>query len=220
MLIFLDFDDVLFNTSKFKDEYFRLFKKNGVSRDIFEECYYDPLDKNKTKTYSPIGHINRICKRINFNHANFEKLIFDFTNDTKKYVFKDVFYFLQNFIKNDLFIISFSKTNFQKSKIFNSGLASYFSQVEIVDELKGDIISKIIKSRKQREADKIYFIDDRVSHITDVKIKNPQVITILFLRKEGRYHDEKNKYCDYVVKSIKEILKIMNLKQKNEKQRD
>lgn len=217
MLIFLDFDDVLFHTKKFRKDYFKLFKKNGISKKIFEECYYDPLDNGENRNYSPIGHISRICKRVDFDYINFEKIISDFTSDTKNYVFSDVVNFLQNFSKNDLYIISFSKTNFQKSKIYNSGIVEFFSQIEIVNELKGKAIKRVIKKRAGNENEKIYFIDDRIEHIINVKNINPQVITILFLRKEGRYRDRKSKHCDYRVTNIKDILKIMNLKQKNGK---
>lgn len=208
MLIFLDFDDVLFNTKKFKDDYFDLFKKRGVTRDIFEKFYYDPLDKRVTKSYSPVTHIERVCKQLPLDYAGFEELIVQFIGDTRRYVFKDVVKFLKNFPKKELYLISFSKTNFQKLKIFNSGIAEYFSQVKIVDELKGNAIRKIIKNRDADE--KIYFIDDRVEHLTDAKIKNPNIITIFLLRKEGRHRDKENKYCDFAVKNIGEIFKIIN----------
>lgn len=215
MLIFLDFDDVLFNTKKFKDDYFKLFKKRGVSKKIFEEFYYDPLDKRKTKNYSPASHIKRVCEMVSLDYSEFEKSIFKFTSDTSNYVFKDVVDFLDNFSKKDLCLISFSKTSFQKSKIFNSGISKYFKQIEIVDKLKGAVIKKIIKKEKKSNIEEIYFIDDRVEHLMDAKIKNPSIRTIFFLRKEGRHRDRKNKYCDYSATSIREILKIINLKQKN-----
>lgn len=212
MLIFLDFDDVLFNTRKFKDDYFDLFKKRGVAKDVFEKFYYDPLDKRRTKSYSPIGHIQRVCRQAQLNYPEFEKEVMRFTKYTNHYVFKDTVKFLENFSKEELYLVSFSKTNFQKSKIFNSGVAEYFNQIKIVDELKGETIRKIIKSKANRASERIYFIDDRVEHLTDAKIKNPNIVTIFLLRKEGRHKDRKNKFCDYKVTSVREILKIINSK--------
>lgn len=215
MLIFLDFDDVLFNTAKFKEDYFKLFKKRGVSKEIFEKCYYDPLDSRKTKTYSPISHVKRICQVVPLDYVEFEKDIRQFTSDTSQYVFQDVSRFLDNFSKKELYLISFSKTSFQKAKIFNSSIADCFNQIKIVSELKGVAIKEIIKSKSIGESSAIYFIDDRVEHLSDVKIKNPEITTIFFLRKEGRHRDKKNKYCDYAVTSMQEISKIINLKHKN-----
>ena len=212
MLIFLDFDDVLFNTRKFKDDYFDLFKKRGVTKDVFEKFYYDPLDKRNTKSYSPIGHIKRVCRQAQLNYSEFEEDVMQFTRNTDRYVFNDTIKFLENFSKKELCLISFSKTNFQKSKIFNSGITKYFNQIEIVDELKGKAIKKIIKLKSSDISERIYFIDDRVEHLTDAKIKNPNIITIFLLRKEGRHRDRRNKFCDYKVTSTREILKIIKSK--------
>lgn len=219
MLIFLDFDDVLFNTKRFKADYFKLFKKRGIAKSIFEKFYYDPLDERKTKSYSPSAHIKRICNQTQLDYREFEAATMQFTRDTSKYVFKDTIKFLDNLSQGELCLISFSKTNFQKSKIFNSGLTKYFSQIKIVNELKGKEIKKIIKNKYNSINKEIYFIDDRVEHIADAKIKNPDVATILFIRKEGQHHDRKNKFCDYSVKSTKEILKIINSSQKNAQKR-
>ncbi|MGW8184770.1 MAG: hypothetical protein ACWGHO_01495 [Candidatus Moraniibacteriota bacterium] len=212
MLIFLDFDDVLFNTRKFKDDYFDLFKKRGVTKDVFEKFYYDPLDKRNTKSYSPVGHIRRVCRQSQLNYSEFEEDVMRFTQNTDRYVFNDTIKFLENFSKKELCLISFSKTNFQKSKIFNSGITKYFNQIEIVDELKGKAIKKIIKLKASNISERIYFIDDRVEHLTDAKIKNPNIITIFLLRKEGRHRDRRNKFCDYKVTSTREILKIIKSK--------
>lgn len=215
MLIFLDFDDVLFNTKKFKDDYYKLFKSRGVDKKTFENFYYDPLDTRKTKTYSPKQHIKRVCAYVTLNYREFEVDIIKFLNDTSSYVFKDVVNFLENFSREELQLISFSKTNFQKMKILNSGIAKYFNQITIVSKLKGAAIKKIIKDKRVGSKEKIYFIDDRVEHLKDAKIKNPKIITIFFLRKEGRHRDEANKYCDYSVTDIKKIFEIITLNQKN-----
>ncbi|HBI16856.1 MAG: hypothetical protein UR60_C0015G0015 [Candidatus Moranbacteria bacterium GW2011_GWF2_34_56] len=214
MLIFLDFDDVLFNTKKFKDAYFSLFKKRGVSRDIFDKFYYTPSDSGIDR-YCPVNHVKRICKELNLNYSDFKDDVLEFVGDTSRYIFGDSVSFLNNFSKNELYLVSFSKTDFQKSKIFNSGIANHFCKIKIVNELKGDAINEIIKNNKIKYNQKNYFIDDRVEHLTDAKIKNPNLTTIFLLRKEGRYKDRKNKYCDYKVSNFNEILKI--IKQKNVK---
>lgn len=211
MFIFFDFDDVLFNTKDFREDYFKLFKKAGISKKVFEECYYDPLDKSNIKTYSPVKHIERICKREGLDSLKIRNDIKDFIGNTKKYVFGDVSIFLDKFNKKNLGIVSFSKTNFQKSKIYNSEIADYFQTIKITDCLKGEEISEVLKNKKLKE---VYFIDDRVEQINDVKIKNPKVLTILLRRKEGRYLDRKSRYCDYVASNMKDILKILNLKKK------
>lgn len=217
MLIFFDFDDVLFNTKEFKKDYFSLFKKNGISRRVFEECYYDSLDKNEIKIYSPINHINRICQKEKVDISKIRIEIINFIRDTSHYVFDDVNLILNKDLKDKMYIVSFSKTNFQKSKIFNSGLVDYFKSVKIINKLKGSEVQKIMKKESHQIA---YFIDDRINQIDDVKLINPQVKTILLRRKEGRYLDRRSENCDFVAKNIKDILKIINLSQINDKNKN
>lgn len=213
MLIFLDFDDVLFNTKKFKNDYFGIFKKYGVTKEIFEECYYDALINSNLKFYSPDAHIERVCGKMPIDLKSLKRDASAFTKDTEKYVFSDVVPFLLNFSKKNLFLISFSKTQFQKNKIFNSTLANFFKEVHIVNEPKGFKIAQIIKKTTKALIDEdIYFIDDRIDHLSDAKNKNKVVKTILLLRKEGRYEDKKNKLCNYDAKNLKEVFKIITQK--------
>jgi len=209
MLIFLDFDDVLFNTKEFKNDYFKLFEAEGISREVFDKFYYTFSGGVKVAKYYPQKHLDRIFGESNPARQNFEKKIIKFISNTEKYIFKDVKNFLENFSSDNLCVLSFSKTDFQKSKIMNSGIAKYFSQIEITNQLKGGAMAEILKNKK---ADKIYFVDDRAEHIKDAKIKNDGIIAILLKRKEGRYNDKKNQYCDFEAHNLGEVLKIIKSK--------
>ena len=212
MKIFIDFDDVLFNTKKFKKGCFEIFKKNGVPKKIFDECYYDPLDNRSIKVYDVTGHIDRICERVGLSPSIFREEVDSFVADTSQYVFPDVFGVLEKFQKKELCIVSFSVTNFQKSKIAGSGVVKYFSGVKIVDVLKGAAVAEIIEKEKLHNDKELYFIDDRTEQIESVKKACSQVKTILCVRREGRYRDRKNKYCDYKIANLKEIEKIIKIK--------
>lgn len=209
MKIFFDFDDVLFNTGKFKEDYFKIFKKYGVTKDIFDACYYDPLEKGEIKSYNPTGHIKRICEKVNMNKGAFEEDVALFLEDTSEYIFKDVLRVLSGFSPNQLAIVSFSKTQFQKAKIYNSGIFDFFGEIEVVDEMKGRIISEMVGNEGMCLGQKIFFVDDRIEQIEDVKKTHPSVITVLCSRKEGRYHDQKNKSCDYEVVDLRELKLIV-----------
>lgn len=210
MKIFLDFDDVLFETKKFKEDYFKLFERHKISREVFDECYYDHEQKSKNvRAYDPMKHIGRICERAQVDISKIKPQIEMFTKDTSRYVFSDVENFLKNFKRNELYIISYSLTNFQQAKIFNSGIAQLFERVEIVSESKAKAIEKNISQNIIDSRDKIYFVDDRIEHIEIVKSKYPKCITILMKRTEGRYNDAKNKYCDYEAENLNEVQKII-----------
>lgn len=212
MKIFIDFDDVIFNTGKFKKELVRIFLNNGVANDVFEKYYYDyPIrQKNgKLKKYDPREHIRRIKESIRIPTADLEKALDKLTGDTREYVFRDVEDFLKNFNKNDSYLVSYAKTGFQESKIKNAGIEKYFKKMVIVDELKSSAIRELFKKDKIKKEEKLYFLDDRIEQIESVKKKYPFIATIFVRRKEGRYNDERNKYCDFEVKNLKQAVKII-----------
>jgi hypothetical protein len=97
----------------------------------------------------------------------------------------------------------------QKQKIANSGIAKKFKQIEIVNELKARAVGNLIKKNKLSIRDDLYFLDDRVEQLEDVKKRYPSIKTILVRRKEGRYRDNKNKYCDFVCNNLKQVEKII-----------
>ncbi len=209
MKILFDFDDVLFNTRKFKKDYFEIFKRHGVSKNVFDECYYDSLDEKDIKHYDPTEHIRKICEKIEIDLKVFNEEIEDFLRDTSGYVFKDVLPVLEKFQKTELQILSFSKTNFQKTKIYNSGIVNFFDQIRITNQMKGKVISEMIHAEEAVKKQRIFFIDDRVEQLESVKWKCPQVATILCDRKEGRYHDKMNNFCDYGINNLEELEKIV-----------
>lgn len=218
MKIFIDFDDVIFNTGKFKKELTKVFLNNGIAKDVFEKYYYDyPVrQKNgKLKKYDPLKHIERIKKNMKIPAADLKKALDKFTGDTKKYVFRDAEIFLKSFNKNDLYLVSYARTKFQENKIKNSGISKYFKKMVIIDELKSSAIKEFFRKDKIKKEEGLYFLDDRVEQIESVKKKYPFIVTILVKRKEGRYSDEKNKYCDFEVKNLEEVKEIINLRIKS-----
>ncbi len=212
MRIFIDFDDVLLNTRSFIADYREIFRFNGISDEIFEKYYYDyPIrQKNgRLKKYDSGEHLRRIKEKEKIETKKLKKDIENLLAGISEYVFNDVENFLRKLGKNDLYLISYAKTIFQKDKIKNSGVAKHFREIVIIDELKAAAVGKILRKEKLRGNEPLYFLDDRIEQIENVKRKIPGVITIFIKRKEGRYNDKRNMYCDYEAKNLKEVLKII-----------
>lgn len=197
MKIFIDFDDVLFNTKKFIIEYIKIFKKYGVSEEIFRKYYYDGKE-TKLKRYDLNGHLERISRNLNID--NLKKDINKFLFNTRKFIFSDVKKTLKSLGKYDLYILSYGDKEFQNIKIKNSGIANFFKKI---------IISSKNKTFALKENKPFYFLDDRVSHLKDMKKKYPFATTILIKRKNGRYDDKRNRYCDFEIKNLSEMKKII-----------
>ena len=205
MKIFIDFDDSLFNTKKFRDQLINIFLKNGVSRKDFLKTYYDYPRKTShgLKKYDPIKQIDFLAKKRGFDGKKLKHDLDRLVLNSSEFVFDDTRIFLNNFEKNNLILISFAKTKFQCDKIKYSGLTDYFSKVIVSDKMKAEEVAKVTKNKKTL----IFFIDDRADQIGPVKDIFPDSVTFLLKRKEGRYNSKKTKLVDFEIKNLKEAKK-------------
>lgn len=213
MKIFIDFDDVLFDTRRFRVDFKDIFFQFGITDDIYTQNYYSypPNNQNSPETiYILEEHLKKISKIISFNKLALKKNIQNLLSNTRKYVFSDAEYFLKNFSRKELFLISHGNPSFQKKKINNSRISRFFGAVKISRGKKGQEIKKLINRNKYfREKEKYFFLDDRVPYLEEVKKCLPEITTILIQRPEGRYRDQKNNHCDFTVKNLKAALKII-----------
>jgi FMN phosphatase YigB (HAD superfamily) len=215
MKIFIDFDDVLFNTKNFVKDIKKIFYKFGISEKLFYETYKN-RDVNPEKagkhlhTYDPHLQFEKIRNKLGIDTKPLEKEFENFTKNTGKYIFKDARAFLKNKNKKDLFIISFGTNKFQKKKIKNSGITKHFSKIIILGQkTKSQAIRKTLGEKKIKSQEPLYFLDDRVQFLEEVKNKQPFVKTFLVHRKEGRFEDKITKCCDWKVRDLREAQKII-----------
>lgn len=216
MKIFVDFDDSLFNTKKFRGQLIRIFLGSGVVRKDFLNTYYDYPKKTAKglKKYIPEKQIEILEKKTNIDGGKLRKDFKKFIQDTKGFVFPDVSGFLKNIKKNNLYLITYGSTNFQIKKIKNSGLFSKFCKIIITDSDKKAVIKRFVEKKET-----FIFIDDRIENINLVKKHFPNSFTFLLKRKEGRYNDKKTKSVDFKIKNLKEAKKIIKNKIENEKRK-
>lgn len=209
MKIFIDFDDVLFNTRRFRIDFQKIFSQFGISDDIYARNYYNypPNSQKSPKTiYILEEHLKKISNSIYFDKPALKRKIQKLLGNTRKYVFSDVEPFLQNFSRQELFLISHGQQNFQRKKIKNTQLEKYFSAIKISSGQKSQEICPWIEKGKEKK----FFLDDRVHYLQEVKKCMPEITTILIQRPQGRYQDQKNDYCDFTAKNLKEALKIIH----------
>ncbi len=207
MKILIDFDDVLFNTKKFKEDYKKVFLNNWVDDKLFNETYYSKYvsEKRKSKLYLMEKHLKRLGK-CGINIYQLRKNINKLVKNSKNYVFDDTNYFLKKFDKSQIYLLSFGKDKFKDDKIRYSDIKKNIKKIILTNKLKAETVKKLKIDKSDAP---IIFLDDRVEQITSIKNHNPDIITILIKRKEGRYDDEKNEFCDYVAKNLVEAAKII-----------
>ncbi|PIU09132.1 MAG: hypothetical protein COZ85_03005 [Candidatus Moranbacteria bacterium CG_4_8_14_3_um_filter_34_16] len=212
MKVFIDFDDVLFYSKKFIQDEKKIFRKYKISEELFQKHYYQyRKDKkgNLIRIYNLKKQLRGIKKEKKMDIEPIRKELEVFLKDTGKYIFNDVENFLKKFEKKNLFIISYSKTDFQKNKIKNSGIPKYFKKIIITDEEKFKALKRIIDTEKTKN-EEIFFLEDRTDYIAGIKNEIPWVKTILMRRPQGRYKDEVLACCDFRIKNLKEAEKIIN----------
>jgi FMN phosphatase YigB (HAD superfamily) len=214
MKVFIDFDDVIFNAKRFKNDLIKVFLENGITRSEFDNSYYTfaKKDQDRGKYYDPKSQIQVLRRRRQINHKKLNLKIDDLMGNLERYVFPDVAYFLGNFSKKDLFLITYGHVRFQKNKIKGSGIGKYFRKTIVSKKNKIDDILKIAGKIKLFPEEDIILIDDRPEQIEEVEKRKKKVTTFRMCRKEGRYSDLICLKRDYEVRNLREALKIIKKK--------
>ncbi|MDZ7611817.1 MAG: hypothetical protein U5L10_03570 [Candidatus Moranbacteria bacterium] len=182
MKIFLDFDDVIFNTKNFKSDFFQLFKNAGVSEKEFQKTYYKKI-REGIKKYDLENQLRLLFTESPQKLEKTKKQIEDFLTDLSGYVFEDFYWFVNKVGEEDLSILSFGDEKMQRIKIENSDVSRLAGDYEIVQESKGEYLE-----RKYSDIQAI-MVDDRPDQLesADQRLNNWQLIRMN--RNEGRYAD-------------------------------
>jgi FMN phosphatase YigB (HAD superfamily) len=210
MKVFIDFDDVIFNTRRFVADYKKIFFIHGISEELFSYSYYQDYPKKikgKLKKYDPAAHLKVMERTAKKQMPQLRQDINKFLKETRMYLFPDSLNFLKSFNKKELFLVSFGDARFQKMKIRSSGIQPFFQKVMITDKMKAKEIKKIQTISIKEE--KLFFIDDRIDQIDAVKSNIPEITTFHLKRKQERYDDEKTKNVDHSAKSLKKVQSLI-----------
>lgn len=214
MKVFVDFDDVMFNAKRFKNDLIKIFFKNGITRSEFNNSYYTFIKKGQErgKYYDPKSQIRILRKSIQIDYKKLDLEFNGFMGNLERYVFPDVRHFLNDFAKKDLFLLTYGHAKFQKDKIKGAGIGKYFRETIISKDNKIDDILETIKKKKLSAKEDIIFIDDRPEQIEQAKRRKKKIVTFRMRRREGRYSDLICLRKDYEVKSLKETSSIIKNK--------
>lgn len=211
MKIFIDFDDTIFNTKKFKHDLIGIFLKHGVTLSDFENSYYGLQKLNKTKGlhYDPKAQIQVLKKNNIGDSKKLGEAMDIFLAKLETYVFGDVLEFLQMFPRKDLFILSYGHDVFQRKKIKGAGILSLVHRVIVDKNNKIELIMQLARKYAFSSKEDIILIDDRSEQLSRTKKSQRRVRTFHICRKEGRYS---NLIClekDYAAKNLREVRRII-----------
>lgn len=208
MKVFLDFDDVLFNTKSFLEGFRGAFVGCGVDPEIFQLRYAEARENpGGIPGYNYERHIRLLVEKDGAHKECLRKNTDIFLGNLGRYVFHDVPGFLDSLRGNHMSIslLSFGSEDFQRKKVSGSGLSLFFSDIIVGDIDKAEALKQIWQNSGEKE----WFLDDRSEHIDRVKQVLPSIGTILVTRAEGRYTDAKTAWCDFQVKNLEEAEEII-----------
>lgn len=210
MKIFLDFDDVIFNSKRFSADLRKVFVSSGISEADFWRDYLDYPVKGKTgiRKYNAWHHLE-LLRRRGADTADVAKKLDRFMRQVQQYLFPDIRKFFRAAGKKDIFVVSYGDSEFQKSKIMQSLGQAYAGRVVISDQTKSRVLRHIIRKQRILKAEPLVSIDDRIENIHDIKKNLPEVTTILAKRREGRYNYPRDKYCDFEIKTLWQAMRII-----------
>ena len=143
-----------------------------------------------------------------FSKIEIKKKIDLILDNSKNFVYSDFFGFARSFNKKDLILLSFGEINFQRTKIKNSGVSSFFSRVIVTQKNKIKEVKPICEKYSE---EKIFFIDDKAEQIDEIKKTLPQIILMKMERTRGGHINIKSELADYVVKDLDEVKNIIRV---------
>jgi len=189
--IVLDFDDTLFDDTRFMIDLFSIFINHGAKKEDLAISY------KKTKAinnfWDPV-----VQARLLFGSVK-EGLIEDMANhfeNSSRYIFDDVKEFLEK-NEGEKVILSYGDPKTQLAKIKNSKIDKYFQSIIITsDRLKEGFFSE------QKSLSNTYFLDNLGKIVDSVKSSFPSVHCTLVVRPQTRYSKEKSKLADRVVSNL------------------
>jgi hypothetical protein len=205
MKIFFDFDDVLFHTQAFVDETRKVFEQQGVSEGLYRETYAAArrLGNDFLKVYSLDIHLETLADIVpGFNGDEVRRGVGQVLSDTRPYLFPDVEACLRELARRgaDIFVASFGKPDFQRAKIANSGIGEFLKDILADLEMKSTMMGRVLDGKTSHE--EVWFFDDQVKFLEDVKRAFPFVRTVQVCREEGRFNCDRSPVSEFLVRDM------------------
>lgn len=166
MKFIFDFDGVLFNAKGFIKFMYDYLEKSGMPRATTEE-YYKKVGGTKFGLKEMLAYFS-------IDESFYEKII----SESKKFNNKELLDVVTKLGKNNCYIVSHAKEDWQRDKIKRTGIDSFFSEIVVVPESKKQAVENICAIHKDEE---VIFIDDKAKYFENLDFKKcPNLKTVLY----------------------------------------
>lgn len=161
MKLLLDFDDVLFDTSRLKETFFAVLGRHGVLR-AKEKYHYE---RANDRPFSLKLFIRRLCKEKSIGNQEADAMYEEVMSVCGNLVNQDLIRVLEGVGRKNCYLITNGDEGFQKDKISCSGIKRFVEDVIIVPGTKKFAVESLC-ARFPDES--VIFIDDREKFFEDL----------------------------------------------------
>ncbi|MCK4919021.1 MAG: hypothetical protein KAS01_01410 [Candidatus Pacebacteria bacterium] len=204
MKIILDFDDTIFDTFQVMQEFRKIFNRLGFTDDEFWSAYQQC--KKDINDFNPDIFLDTIERARSYDKKKAKEGMQNLTERFSDFIFSDFFCFLNIAKKEELILLSYGLSDFQKNKIEKSGIIPYFSEIIITSRDKAEDVEEIQNKYKE----KLVFIEDKAESIDSVKKKLPEVTTMKIIRPQGGHIEKKSELTNYIIQDLFRLEDIIN----------
>jgi hypothetical protein len=175
MKVIFDFDDVLFNSKKFKKEMFQVFEDRGYGS---VSSFYEEWRTNG-HPFSLLDFMTSIDPSLGENEKGY--LYEEILSFCGGCINDGVFRIMNDLGKENCYIVTNGIEEFQMDKIRRSIGLGVAQKVEVVSGSKAEAVKEICQEHKDEE---VIFVDDKVAYLNDIYSKECKNLkTVLFDQK-------------------------------------
>ena len=185
-MIIFDFDNTLFNTPLLKDDIRHVFEKYEIRGQEFWKSFYKSYDiRSESAGYNIDQHLSLLKDLTKKQKGSIKQDIESVMWDRgQQYIYSDALPIL-NKLKElgvEMILLCRGDKEFKKFKFEVTGIADYFDQIFVEDNIV-PVLNKIVRKTKKDQKD-ILFINHKIEDLRAVKAKFPDIFCIFINRNQ------------------------------------
>lgn len=184
MKLILDFDGVLFDSSKLKETFFTVLERHGML-DIEEQYHFERADD---RPFSLVLFIKRLCKKKSMSELEAEAIYGEIMDACKDFRNEPLMKILENAGRENCYIVTNGEDEFQKDKIARTGLENSVEKVIIVPGTKKFAIERLCDMFSD---EKVIFVDDKEKFFADLDMDKCKNLKTVLYDEKGLQRVEK-----------------------------
>lgn len=189
-LLLFDWDDVLFNTAEFKNDYTDSLEELQISPAVVFETYQTA--KQLEGGYSFDGHAALLATAYPEQAEKIRAVFARSMSRVPGFVFTDAKQFIisAGLKGSALGVLTAGNEVFQAEKIKRSGLENQFNFISIVSADKAGVNKAKIIAEKAGEYERIVFFEDNIDNLNEVfrLIGDTDRLALVYVNRDGRVH--------------------------------